>query len=232
MRKDRFFIPTDYSGEFLVWRDRELAHQLKNVLRLDGDKVVFLFNGRGEEATVSLAEIKDEDLRFKILSVQSAKELGNKITLYVSLLKRDNFEFVVQKATEAGVLAIVPIVAARTVKQGDKTERWQIIAKEAAEQSGRLIVPKVCEALSFDEAIRVAAESHELNILFDLNGAKLKKVDGNIGIFVGPEGGFSPAEIGLAQEKGFSKFSLGDFTLRAETAAIIGTFVISGGWRP
>ena len=84
-------------------------------MRLGVDKEVFLFNSRGEEATVRLLEIKGIDLNFEVLSVKKLKESVVKVALYASLLKKDNFELVIQKATEAGVFEITPIVTARTV---------------------------------------------------------------------------------------------------------------------
>lgn len=230
MRKDRFFVPTDYVGESLVWRDQRLAHQLKNVLRLDDKREIYLFNGRGQEATVKLIEIKAENLKFQILAVGNLEESVNRVTLYASLLKKDNFELVVQKATEAGVAKIVPLITERIVKQGGKISRWRVIASEASEQSGRLIVPEISEPLLFSEAVRLASDSHDSNIIFDSSGGKPKKASGDVGIFVGPEGGFEADEVALALANGFSSVSLGEFTLRAETAAIIGTFVVAGGW--
>lgn len=212
------------------WQDDDLAHQLKNVLRLGDDKEIYLFNGKGAEATAKLIEAKGKSLKFKILTVRKHEESVNKVTLYVSLLKKDNFELVVQKATEAGAAKIVPLLTERTVKQGYKIERWRLIAKEAAEQSGRLIIPEISEPLQFTEAVNTAAKSGDSNIIFDLTGGKFKKVSGQVGIFVGPEGGFSEAEMVLATEAGFFKTSLGEFVLRAETAAMVGTFMVAGGW--
>lgn len=230
MRRDRFFVPTNYVGGSLAWSSRGLAHQLKNVLRLGGEKEIYLFNGQGQEAKARVLAIKGDELLFEILSVQNLEELTNRVTLYVSLLKKNNFELVIQKATEVGVAKIVPLITARTVKQGFKIQRWQVIAQEAAEQSGRLVVPAIEEPVTFSKAVCLAKQNHHSNLIFEFSGARPKKISGNIGIFVGPEGGFAPEEVVLADEAGFDKVSLGDFVLRAETAAIVGAFVAVRGW--
>ncbi|MFA5737100.1 MAG: RsmE family RNA methyltransferase [Candidatus Paceibacterota bacterium] len=230
MRRDRFFVPANYAGESLDWQDSKLSHQLKNVLRLSYEKKIYLFNNKNQEATVKILEIKKDNIKFKILSVQNLEESINTTTLYISLLKKDKFELVVQKATEVGVMKIVPLVTTRTVKQGSKIERWKEIAKEASEQSGRLVIPKISEPVLFKEAVLIAKKDNDLNIIFDVGGDKLQKIPDKVGIFVGPEGGFEDTEKDLANEAGFSRVGLGNFVLRAETAAIVGTFLIAGGW--
>ena len=86
------------------------------------------------------------------------------MTLYCAVLKRENFEWVVQKCTELGIRAIIPIVTTRTVKTGLKMDRLRIIAKEAAEQSGRGIIPVINNPLEFDRALEEA--KHQQNIFF------------------------------------------------------------------
>lgn len=231
MRKDRFFVPADYHGEVLGWTDKDLSHQLKKVLRLENSDEIYLFNDQGEEARVCVLSNDNSNLKFKILEVRSPKENITEVTLYASLLKKDNFELVIQKATEAGISAIVPVLTERTVKQGERLDRWRLIIKEAAEQSGRLRLPKIFLPLSFTSALKTAQEKNSVNLICDLTGRSFdQKFSGPLGLFVGPEGGFTAEELSLAESQGCLKVKLGDFVLRAETAALVATFIVAGGW--
>jgi len=132
------------------------------------------------------------------------------------------------------VREIIPIICQRTVKTGLKYDRLQKIIKEAAEQSGRGIVPIMGKTTNFKKAIADASENN-LNILFASSGVKLLMSDINsltqqenarAGIFIGPEDGWSEEEINAAKEAGFKIVSFGKLILRAETAAIVGTYLV------
>ena len=143
------------------------------------------------------------------------------------VLKKENFEWAVQKAVEVGVKEITPIITARTVKLGLNKDRLKKIIKEAAEQSGRGILPKLNEAIIFDEAIKSAKEN-DLNLFFNIGGKNVQHSMSNIskiGIFIGPEGGWDEEEIKKAQSSnGFTIVGLGKTILRAETAAVIASY--------
>jgi 16S rRNA (uracil1498-N3)-methyltransferase len=133
---------------------------------------------------------------------------------------------VVQKATECGVKKIVPLISARTVKTGLKKERLEKIIKEASEQSGRGMLPALMETMSFSEALE-QAKDNEQNFFFDASGSSFADQvlnNNSVGIFVGPEGGWTSDEINLAKEKGCLLASLGQLILRGETAAIIASY--------
>jgi 16S rRNA (uracil1498-N3)-methyltransferase len=149
-----------------------------------------------------------------------------KVTLFCAVLKKENFELVVQKATECGVSKIIPIITARTVKTGLNLERLQKIAREASEQSGRSTVPEISEPISFDESLEMTRQN-DLKILFDISGKFLGKTSKNSpAIWIGPEGGWTPEEIKKATQNNFKIASLGPNTLRAETAAIVATYML------
>ena len=150
------------------------------------------------------------------------------VTLYLSTLKRENFEFAAQKATEAGVQNIVPIISSRTVKLNISTERVEKIVKEAAEQSGRGMVPRIADIVSFEKIFPDAAKN-DINIFFDgmgkqFSGTMLEGKE-SVGIFIGPEGGWGNKELVEAKENGFLIAGLGALTLRAETAATIASYL-------
>lgn len=156
------------------------------------------------------------------------------VTLYCAVLKRENFEWVIQKCTELGVKRFVPIITARTVKTGLRMERLRVIAKEAAEQSGRGIIPTIDHPLEFDRAClsgRQALEEakNQKNIFFHtLTNEQTRKPENQqtpVSIWVGPEGGWTEEEVDKAKNQGFIFSSLGSLILRAETAAIIAAYV-------
>lgn len=157
-----------------------------------------------------------------------------RVTLYQSIPKGVKMELILQKTTEMGIAAVVPVLTDRAVVQlkdlkdkEKKTERWCRITEEAAKQSKRGIIPQVHLPLTFKEAIRHSSEN-ELNILAYEKESKngLKQLLSNykdkditqIGLWIGPEGGFTEEEIRLALEHGISTVSLGPRILRTETA--------------
>jgi 16S rRNA (uracil1498-N3)-methyltransferase len=159
-------------------------------------------------------------------------EPARHVTLYVAALKRDNLELVVQKATEIGVSEIVPLRSARTIKQEANVERLQLIAREAAEQSGRGRVPVVRPLVSYEEAIKTL-QDRQSAFFFDLNASPLLMPDTGYSIrdtkaclFIGPEGGWAPEERVLAEQQGLTIVGLGPRTLRGETAAIVASYLL------
>lgn len=231
---NRFLGNFDFQQKSLRIVDRDFWHQVKNVLRLEIGEEVVLVDGRGKEAIAKIVEYNKDFVGVEILEVKTSQnEPTRQVVLYCSILKHENFELVAQKATEVGVAEIVPIICERTVKTGLKYERLRKIIKEAAEQSGRGVVPKLREAISFKEAA-IGAKDDSVNFLFDAVGAKLLMSDINslaqqkkarVGVFIGPEGGWGEKEIILAKEAGFKITSLGKLTLRAETAAIVAVYL-------
>ena len=150
--------------------------------------------------------------------------------MYLAILKKDNFELAVQKATECGVSNIIPVITERTIKTGLNTERLEKIVKEASEQSGRSIVPKILETMELKEALQHGTKNEE-KVIFHLvkENYEPKKNVTTVSIFIGPEGGFTEKEINLAKESGYEVASLGDLTLRGETAAIVATYRATQG---
>lgn len=226
----RFFVdPKTISGDQFLIKDAGIIHQISKVLRMhSGDKLILLDNFGGE----FLAEIsKTEKLNIagKIIKSAKKKELvQRKLTLYPSLLKKDNFELVLQKCTELGVFAFQPIITNRTIKiKKEIPDRWRDIVSEAAEQSGRVFIPEIFTPIKIEKAlsqktsqIRFIAHEKEKNRRLK---SELEKISASesIDIFIGPEGGFSENEISFAQKAGIITVSLGSLILRAETASIV-----------
>jgi 16S rRNA (uracil1498-N3)-methyltransferase len=186
--------------------------------------------------------------RGRITSVKNARvefELGEEVsraglaetTLVLAVFKFDRMEWAIEKCTELGVSRIVPAIARRTgshlaAASAKRVERWQRIARQAAEQSRRSTPPeiaapvKVAEVLNFPEALRIVlAESEERTLLRDV--VKPPVADGGVVLAVGPEGGWTEDELQLFRQAGWISASLGNTILRAETAAMAATAVVA-----
>lgn len=234
MRSHYFISDFDFSGKNIKIIEPDLVNQFRNVLRFSiGDKII-LGNGKMNEVLAEIKEINKDFIIAEIIEIRLNKnEAQKEIVLYCAILKRENFELVCQKAVEVGVCEIIPIICERTVKFGLKDERLKKIIKEAAEQSGRGIIPKLSQTISIGKATE-QAKNNDFNLFFDTSGTDLEKIKlaldktKRIGIFIGPEGGWSEQEIEIARNKeNFKIVSLGKLTLRAETAAIVTAYLAS-----
>ena len=155
MRLNRFISDFDLEGQDLSVFDKDILNQVKNVLRLKSGQQILLADGKANEALAEIIEFGGDFFRVKLLQKESnSNESARKVILYCSILKRENFELVAQKATEVGVAEIVPLICERTIKIGFKKERLVKIIKEAAEQSGRGILPVLYEPISFSQAVK------------------------------------------------------------------------------
>ena len=226
MKLHRFILSLNLKKDLIISKDNELINQIKNVLRLKTGHFVILADGFKNEAKASIKSFSKNEIEFKIEErFENKDEPTKNIKLYCAILKKENFELVIQKATEIGVKAIIPIRSAHTVKQNIKLDRLNKIAKEASEQSGRSVIPDIYEPLSFAEALE-DSKTNEANFIFDTDAKeKFYSDKNNIGIFIGPEGGWTEKEIGEAQKQNIKIVSLGKLTLRAETAAIVSSFI-------
>lgn len=234
MRLHRFFtrasLGTLAIGSTLTLSETELVRQLRLVLRAEPGDTIALFDDSGRELTVKIETLSKDTISATVEHIDE-KNIDDmrKVTLYTSMPKRENFELIAQKATEIGVAHIVPIISNRTVKTGLNRERAEKIIIEAAEQSGRRTVPTLGDMIPFSEAI---TSTNGIKILFDGSGEPVTEKDFSdktISIFIGPEGGWSEDEITLAQTNGARIRSLGSTTLRAETAAIVASYLSVSG---
>lgn len=228
MSKHRFIRRHfNFDSEQIKIEDRRLIHQISEVLRMSSGEKIILSDGNLNEAEVKIKHIEKSRILVDILDVyKNNNEPKKEIILYCSILKNKNFDLVVQKCTEIGVKKIVPIISDRTVKKGLKRKRLEKIIREAAEQSGRGIVPELFEIKDYSQALEDSKEN-EANFFFDLDGEEVGDFNINkksTGVFVGPEGGWSDSEIKQAKESGLRSVKLSDLTYRAETAAIVGCF--------
>jgi 16S rRNA (uracil1498-N3)-methyltransferase len=236
----RFFVaPGTLQGRVAQIDDPALIHQLSSVLRLgQGDQITLLDNS-GWEYVVALDEIGRGGVSGTVERKTLAEtEAQLKLTLYVALLRGERFEWVLQKGTELGVTAFVPVVCQRSVIDdiaeigAAKTERWERIIREAAEQSRRAKLPKLLPAMLFDTACDHAARRSRAFVLWEGSGATSlrsllqrdepgpEEAPFSIALLSGPEGGFTESEMATAVMYQLRLASLGPRILRAETAPI------------
>lgn len=158
------------------------------------------------------------------------------ITLLLSIFKFDRMEWAIEKCTELGVTRIVPVIARRTESHlaaaaAKRVERWQRIAREAAEQSRRVSPPEISQPMKLKEGVLLPdsvrillAESEHEVMLKDV--LRSHSPGDDVLIALGPQGGWTDAELNLFREAGWSSASLGNTILRAETAAIAALAVV------
>lgn len=221
MRLHRFYIniPLEYKKTLI--KDERLIHQWRDVFRYNVGSEVVLFDGSGNEFDAVIETINNREANVRLVEERKGIIPKNKITLYISLIKKDNLELVVEKATELGVSKIIPILSERSEKKSFNLERAKKIAIEASEQCGRADVPEITSIKQLVDSIE---EAEGETIVFDPSGDSLhnsKLINHNsCSLFIGPEGGWSPKELDLFKDKNAQVYSLGTLILRAETAVI------------
>lgn len=231
MHLHRFYKNLDLEKNNLEIQDKDFINQIKNVLKMEIGGSLVLFNGDGWETKYNIVSFEKNLIKLeKCDYYKNENEPEKSIILFCAILKRENFELVVQKATELGVKKIIPIITSRTVKLGLNLERLKKITIEASEQSGRATIPEINEPIDLSSAVKLAEknyiniflhtnlESNKTSLLSDQNF--VSENDKTIGLFVGPEGGWDKNEVEMAIGAGFQLKSLGKLILRAETAVI------------
>jgi 16S rRNA (uracil1498-N3)-methyltransferase len=233
MRLHRFYV-TQPLGEEVVIDNVSIIKQWVKVFRYKESDLVILFNGSGEDLTYSLKNVSPTRCDLTRISLAPSYIPKRITTIYQALIKKDNFELVVQKATELGITKIVPIIANRSEKKDIRLDRLQIIATEASEQCGRGDVPTVKKLQSLAEALEELPHN-SLSFVLEGSGELLKspgiqdllQPSPQINIFIGPEGGWTVEELHMFKVHAIKSLSLGATVLRAETAAIVGCALIT-----
>lgn len=235
MKIHRFIYEFRFNDDLLMIQDKELINQIKNVLKLRKGERIVLIDLDKKEALTEILNISNEFIQVKLISLDIVDNISNnKINLCCSILKNSNFELVVEKAVEIGILEITPIIFQRTIKTNLNYVRLNKIMKEAieqSEQSGKVILNDIVD---FKTGLLKKIWNNDLNILCDRDGKKInevlkdiKNINKKINLFIGPEGGFLTDEVFLAEQNGFLVMNLGSSILRAETAAIVSSFMLN-----
>jgi 16S rRNA (uracil1498-N3)-methyltransferase len=233
--RPRLYLPQTMEVGHPCMLDNDTRRYVRSVLRLAEGGRVLLFNGSGKEGVGVIEHLNEKEGCIKILRTWPVSGDPPNITLAQSLPKAGKMDLVLQKATELGVCRIIPFVSARSiprpdaVKAADRQDRWQKIVAEAARQCRRARVPEVGRVVPFAEMTRDApADALRMILWEEEKTADIKGLlhdegverEGAYFIAVGPEGGFTSAEIEAARDHGFLTASLGRNILRTETAAL------------
>lgn len=231
----RLFLEDKDSQTGFITLNPEDSHYIAQVLRMrQGEQLTVVLNGR-IEALCEVDELSKSEVKLKILKTgQNSTEPLADITLYQSVSKGERMDLTIQKCVELGVTRIVPVFSSRCVVRPDdpkkmksKTERWQKISLEAARQSGRGIIPEVCDPVSFEQAVAMSGsadislfawEGEKTVTLKQALESKLPEDVKEIAVFVGPEGGYDESEADEATRNGALAVTIGKRILRTETA--------------
>jgi 16S rRNA (uracil1498-N3)-methyltransferase len=238
----RFYVEPGLLAGDAIAIEGALAHRLAKVLRLRAGDEIALFDGSGDDTVVRLNAADGRRILASVVERHPGPaESRTAVHLYQSVTKGDRFEWLLEKATEIGVARIVPLVAARAVvrtpAEGNRADRWRRIVIEAAEQCERSTVPIVGAPESLSGAL--ASAPGVLLLPYEEAGeaapniAELlsQNIDelfarAAVSVFIGPEGGFEPAEVEAAREAGASIVTLGTRVLRSETAGLVAATLV------
>lgn len=208
------------------------------VLRLQPGAAICLFNGDGYDYLARLTTVS----KAQVIATVNAKEINANqasinITLLASIIAIDKFEIMLQKATELGVSRFIPVLSARSQKffSGERAQRkfehWRKIVSAASEQCGRAQLMELAPLISLEPALKQTFS--QLKFILSPHHSTQAVAPGSnasVAIAIGPEGGFTPWEIDLANQYGFHNLALGPRILRAETAAIAGLSFIHSNY--
>jgi 16S rRNA (uracil1498-N3)-methyltransferase len=220
----------DYTPEKQIILDGEQARHVAKSLRMRVGDMLTVTDGAGNDFGCQIDAITKDTVTLSVCYQKASEsEPDCRVTIYQGVPKGSKLEDIIQKCTELGVSAIVPTLTKRCVSRPDeksaakKTDRYRKIALEAAQQSGRGIVPEIAPQCSLKEAI--AADDSEVKILFyEGGGEKITSLINSdvksVSVYIGPEGGFDADEVALLRESGAVVATLGKRILRTQTAPV------------
>lgn len=217
-----------------------LAHHLRDVLRVRPGETLEVVDEHRRRYRVAVGNVSAGTLVAEVVSVaEPGPEVGLSLSVAQAVLKGSRMDWMIQKATELGVSTILPVITGRTVVRASddrrerQRERWQRIALEASQQCGRLEAPAIESPVEYGRWLESVPEAELKLILWEREfQSGLKECVRENGavrsvlLAVGPEGGFAPEEVTLAEGKGFRPVSLGGRILRAETASLAAVSIL------
>lgn len=234
----RFYLTQQPDKEIILIKDRSLVHQIRNVLKIHKGERVAFFNDNVEYVGHDfVCELKNMESGVAVFMFRERFENGlepsKKLVLYQSLIKKDKFELILEKITEVGVSEIIPVISSRSEKKSLNMDRCFAILKEAAEQSGRALIPRLHNVVSFERALALAdASGQKTYFASEVERENMIRGVGDraMNLFIGSEGGWDEKEIFAAERRpSFETISLGRLTLRSETAAVVASYVLLWG---
>ena len=227
-----FYISPNNISKNCFTLDAEETHHVLNVIRLQVEDEIWLLDGVGmayrgiirENGRVVPGEVLEAVLGFA--------ETNATVHLAVGLIKKDRFEWLLEKAVECGALSITPLLLDRCLKKTLNLERSQKIVRTAAKQCGRSRFPKLNEPTSLDNYLN---DKSDLTVCLQSEGEtslttwQREKSPNKVSVLIGPEGDFSENEMNVIRDNNINIVSLGNRRLRTETAAITALNIIEHG---
>ena len=232
----RFYLPGDLRHQRTVILEGQEAHHLQRVLRMRPGEELVMLDGSGCEFPGRIKGFSGSRVIVELeMAVAGGAEPPLPVTLAQGIPKGDRMELIIQKGTELGLARLVPLITARTVvrlgpeRSGNRIPRWQRVAAESAKQCRRSRPPQIDPVCTLKEALKMVPHGALALIPWEGEGGVWLKerlrVENlrektEVWIFVGPEGGWEPAEVELARSAGVVPVTLGPRILRTETAAL------------
>lgn len=235
----RLFIDRSLAGRVIEIPEND-AHYLGSVLRLRKGDELIVFNGRGEERHAAVRRLSRHGSELAVIAdVEPLAEPQLAVVLIQALVKSDAMDTIVQKATELGVSAIHAVKTDFSVVKLDaeraarRSAHWRRVARSACEQCGRHRPPPIHVAESLDACL-ASLPGNALRLVLQPGAERRPPAAGrrpeSVCLLVGPEGGFSDADLALIDAGGFVRVGLGPRVLRADTAAIAACAMMQWLW--
>jgi 16S rRNA (uracil1498-N3)-methyltransferase len=216
--------PENVNEQALIITGDEAKH-IKNVLRMQAGNMFIAFDGTGLDYTCRISNVGTEIEAEIISHSRNHTEPSIKVTLYQAYPKSAKMEEIVQKAVELGAFGVIPFISQRCVKRPEDSSRLRRVALAAVKQCGRGVLPVVEDVMRFDAAIELMKKHDKLIVCWEEERetplkAALAGDSTDIGVVIGPEGGFEAAEVERMREAGGVSVTLGPRIMRTETAGI------------
>ena len=222
------FFKTDFKNAPFI--DGDDASHIAKSLRMRIGEQLTICDTKGTDFLCEITNVSPDRIDFDIINeTKTISEPSVTVTLFQCMPKSDKMDNVVKQSVELGVAEITPVISSRCVSVPDakasakKVERWQRIANEAAGQSGRGILPKVNDVITYKQMLQDIKAFDTVMIFYENGGSSLSSLDiksGSCAIIIGPEGGFSQNEVDTAKQNGATICTLGKRILRTETAPL------------
>ncbi|MCH9769513.1 MAG: 16S rRNA (uracil(1498)-N(3))-methyltransferase [Gammaproteobacteria bacterium] len=238
MQIPRIYCPQALSLNTSIQLDADSARRLSQVLRLKKGATVILFNGDGSDYTAQIIEINKSNTMLEVKQ-QATLHTESRLKLHLGqgISRGERMDFCVQKSVELGATSITPLfteycqVKLTGARLEKRLQHWQGIAKHAAEQSARANVPTIHKPVLLEDWFGQAAG---LKLICEPTAAAtltgLQQIPSEISLLVGPEGGFSDAEIQAAITASFQAIKFGPRILRTESAAMVAMSLLQYRW--
>jgi 16S rRNA (uracil1498-N3)-methyltransferase len=239
----RFFAPGMDPGDDVVALPRDEGEHLTRVLRLGVGDAVAVFDGRGHEYSARVVASERRDVRVQLIArAEAAAEPSVALTLAQAVIKGDKMDDIVRDAVMLGVVAVQPLVTARTestvaqLTTGNRVERWRRVALASVKQSRRAVLPDIRRPLTLESFLQDppaaltlmlvepgAGQAGQLERMSALQG---EPIPSDATLFVGPEGGWAEGELALARSHGVRMVTMGQRTLRADATPVAAISVL------